>query len=254
MTVSDPLLRNQTLKSSFLLPQDHRYENICISRLLHINKSGSGPICQPQGKDTQASRERQPLLPPGVSDLTRVRSRRGGKGLCTAVPGLQRQGREAVVSAFPGARKPRRAAGRAFLPFASTRTQCPRRRHGVSPPSRAEGSPAARETGPLTPVGPQAAGCPLSRVRPAPRPRTSPTSGVPSDPYLTSFGSRPVSLRIFSSTFLRLSLAFSSCSCKALTATAIFSLQQASRPLSRPRSAAPRPPLHAEGLTAGPSQ
>lgn len=53
--------------------------------------------------------------------------------------------------------------------------------------------------------------------------------------YLTSFGSRPVSLRIFSSTFLRLSLAFSSCSCKVLTATAIFSLQQASRLLYRPR-------------------
>jgi hypothetical protein len=34
-----------------------------------------------------------------------------------------------------------------------------------------------------------------------------------------------VSLRIFSSTFFRLSLAFSSCSCKVLTATAIFSLQ-----------------------------
>lgn len=53
-------------------------------------------------------------------------------------------------------------------------------------------------------------------------------------PYLTSFGSRPVSLRIFSSTFFRLSLAFSSCSCKVLTATAIFSPQQASRLLHRP--------------------
>lgn len=60
--------------------------------------------------------------------------------------------------------------------------------------------------------------------------------------YLTSLGSRPVSLRIFSSTFLRLSLAFSSCSCKVLTATAIFSPQQASRLLHRPRRgcAAPR--------------
>lgn len=58
--------------------------------------------------------------------------------------------------------------------------------------------------------------------------------------YLTSFGSRPVSLRIFSSTFLRLSLAFSSCSCKVLTATAIFSPQQASRLLSRPRLAVSR--------------
>lgn len=48
-------------------------------------------------------------------------------------------------------------------------------------------------------------------------------------PYLTSLGSRPVSLRMFSSTFLRLSLAFSSCSCKVLTATAIFSPLQASR-------------------------
>lgn len=53
-------------------------------------------------------------------------------------------------------------------------------------------------------------------------------------PYLTSFGSRPVSLRIFSSTFFRLSLAFSSCSCKVLTATAIFSPQQAPRLLHRP--------------------
>lgn len=52
---------------------------------------------------------------------------------------------------------------------------------------------------------------------------------IPSFPYLTSLGSRPVSLRIFSSTFLRLSLAFSSCSCKVLTATAIFSPLQASR-------------------------
>lgn len=58
--------------------------------------------------------------------------------------------------------------------------------------------------------------------------------------YLTSFGSRPVSLRIFSSTFFRLSLAFSSCSCKVLTATAIFSLQQASRLLYRPRLALSR--------------
>lgn len=184
--------------------------------------------------------------------MTRVQARRGGKGLCTAVPGLQRQGREAVVSAFPGARKPCRAARLAFHSQALAPSALGRR-HGVSPPNGEEGSAAARETGPLTPVGPQPAGCPLSPVRPDPR-RASPTSQVPSDPYLTSFGSRPVSLRIFSSTFLRLSLAFSSCSCKALTATAIFSLQQASRLLYRPRSAAPCPPLHAEGLTARPSQ
>lgn len=45
---------------------------------------------------------------------------------------------------------------------------------------------------------------------------------------LISFVSCPVSLQIFSSTFLRLSLAFFSCSCKVLTTTFI-SLQQASK-------------------------
>lgn len=54
-------------------------------------------------------------------------------------------------------------------------------------------------------------------------------------PHLTSLGSRPVSLRIFSSTCLRLSLAFSSCSCSARTATAI---PPAARPGRAPREAA----------------
>lgn len=42
--------------------------------------------------------------------------------------------------------------------------------------------------------------------------------------YLESLGSRPVSLRIVSSTFFKLSLAFSSWSCKLRTATAILLL------------------------------
>lgn len=141
----------------------------------------------------------------------------------------------------------------ARLPFASTCTQGPRaqawRLHAE--PSRGVGRRPGNR--PLDPSRPTTGRLPSLPARPDPR-NASPTSRVPSDPYLTSFGSRPVSLRIFSSTFLRLSLAFSSCSCKALTATAIFSLQQASRLLYRPRSAAPRPPLHAEGLTARPSQ
>lgn len=40
--------------------------------------------------------------------------------------------------------------------------------------------------------------------------------------YLDSLGSRPVNLRILSSTFFKLSLAFSSWSCKLRTATAIL--------------------------------
>lgn len=167
-----------------------------------------------------------------------------------AVPGLRRQGREAVVSAFPRVRKPCRAARllslrQALAPLALGR------RNGVSPPDR-EACSAGRCPGDrlLDPGRPTTGRLPS---RPDPT-SASPTSRVASDPYLTSLGSRPVSLRMFSSTFLRLSLAFSSCSCKVLTATAIFSLQQASRLLYRPRTAAPRPPPDAEGLTARPSQ
>lgn len=192
--------------------------------------------------------------PPRVLGLARAGGRRGGKGLCTAVPGLQRQGREAVGSAFPRVRKPCRAA-RLALPRSALELSAPRAQGWrlLHLAEKQACSAAAREKGLMTPAGPQPAGCPPAPVRPDPR-SASPTSHVPSDPHLTSFGSRPVSLRIFSSTFLRLSLAFSSCSCKVLTATAIFSLQQASRLLYRPRSAAPRPPPDARRPTARPSQ
>lgn len=168
------------------------------------------------------------------------RGRRGGNGLCIAVPGLQRQGREAVASAsFARVRKPCGAA-RLALPRASACAQRPgaqgRRLPPPTRPNREACSAAAREKRPLDP---QTGRLPSRPAGPG-LPR-----GVPRRPrrfraHLTSFGSRPVSLRIFSSTFLRLSLAFSSCSCKVLTATAIFSLQRAPRLLDRPRSAAPR--------------
>lgn len=101
------------------------------------------------------------------------------------------------------------------------------------PPHRGRGSTAAPVTGLDVRV--------LSGLSALPAPThpgfvaASRSRHFPSAPHLTSFGSRPVSLRIFSSTFFKLSLAFSSCSCKVLTATAIFSLQQAPRLLSRPR-------------------
>lgn len=247
----------QDITILFLVSPNAVFREIYLPRNRYtlINKAGLAPICQPQGREghTVQGRERggHPHGP-GISALARAGGRRGGKGLCTAVPGLRRQGREAVVSAFPRVRKPCRAVRFARPPQALA-PLARGRRDGVSPPNREACSAAARERGFLTPDGPQPAGCPLAPVRPDPR-SVSPTSHVPSHPYLTSFGSRPVSLRMFSSTFLRLSLAFSSCSCKVLTATAIFSLQQASRLLYRPRSAAPRPPPDAEGLTARPSQ
>lgn len=102
------------------------------------------------------------------------------------------------------------------------------------PHGRASGAGTAR-TGTR---GPAAGSAP-----PALQARSAPPSARPflggtawrSPPHLTSLGSRPVSLRIFSSTCLRLSLAFSSCSCSARTATAIL---PAARPGRAPRKAA----------------
>lgn len=168
----------------------------------------------------------------------RVSGPRREMGLCAAVPGLQGRGRESAVRAFPQAGKPSRRtqAPLSFLTHLSPGTYSGALK--TPPPHRGPGSAAAPGTGLDVPAfwelvalptshSPRLDGCLWSRH-------------LPSGLYLTSFGSRPVSLRIFSSTFFRLSLAFSSCSCKVLTATAIFSPQQVSRLLHRPRLPVPR--------------
>lgn len=203
-----------------------------------MNKLGSVPnFANPKetARAQESGREGANVSREGRRGLGR--GRRRGKGLCAAVPGLQSQGgnRQSRPSRRPGSHR-------------RTQARCPCSRTGARAPTA-----GALETLHLTedsvrsPPREQASMLqPSHSWPPSPPPirpdwraasRSRPFS---SGPYLTSFGSRPVSLRIFSSTFFRLSLAFSSCSCKVLTATAIFSLQQASRLLHRPRQAVSR--------------
>lgn len=215
-------------------PKTSISENNISSEPLHTNKAGLAPICQPQGRRgtprPEQGERRPPRVPGGAAGVEtgfvlqfRACSAKGGKPWPR--PPSHGCGSHA---ARPGSL----SLGQALAPSALGR------RDGVSRsprPNREACSAAAREKRPLAP---QTGRLPSRPAGPG-LPR-----GVPRRPrrfraHLTSFGSRPVSLRIFSSTFLRLSLAFSSCSCKVLTATAIFSLQRAPRLLDRPRSAAP---------------
>lgn len=161
----------------------------------------------------------------------------GGEGALCCSSGPAEPRRESAVPAFPRAWKPSAHPGR-----------CPcSRTGGRAPTAGASETLHLTEDSVRSPPREQASMLqPSHSWPPSPPPirpdwraasRSRPFSA---GPYLTSFGSRPVSLRIFSSTFFRLSLAFSSCSCKVLTATAIFSLQQASRLLHRPRQAVSR--------------
>lgn len=161
----------------------------------------------------------------------------GGGGAWCGSSGPAEPGREAAVPAFlphrPGGRRPRcpTSRTRAREPTAGA-LETPHLTEDLvpSPPREQASMEQPSPSGPPSPPPIH-----LGRMMAASRsPHFSP------GPYLTSFGSRPVSLRIFSSTFFRLSLAFSSCSCKVLTATAIFSLLQASRLLLRPRRAVSR--------------
>lgn len=121
---------------------------------------------------------------------------------------------------------------------------------GRARPAQGRGDP--RPASAACPAGPRRA----PRRRPALPWRDTGAPGAPRLAHLTSLGSLPVSLRIFSSTCLRLSLAFSSCSCSARTATAI---PPAARPGRAPREAAlgnrgdrPRPLRRPRARTAQP--
>lgn len=149
-----------------------RYILIRLDQLVSTNPKGRTP--------RPAEREAATHMPLGSPSWPRFGASGVERGFCTAVPGLQRQGREAVVSAFPPARKPRRAARLALLPQAlSPRAQG--RRHGVSPPNREAGSAAAREKRPLDPIQPTTGRLPSDSHREVPR---NLTGSVPHLPHI----------------------------------------------------------------------
>lgn len=101
-TVSNPRASNKTgspiLTSLFF--QDHYHRNCIYFLPLHINKLGSDPNFVnseevARGKDGKCLGEKQRTTSQeGLRASTRSGSRRLGKGLCAAVPGLQGRGRE----------------------------------------------------------------------------------------------------------------------------------------------------------------
>lgn len=154
-TVSNTCAGNQT-GDTILIPLFFYKTSITgiifTSLPLPINKLGSGPNFANSKEAARgqkpAGERRRPASQEGLWTSTRPGSRRMGKGLCAAVPGLQGRGRESAARAFQHGRKP---SGMARTHFPSSRTWAPKPtsrtwetphlvQDGVLPPSREQAS------------------------------------------------------------------------------------------------------------------